>query len=129
MKSILVILVLLVLSLSANDEFYYQNGKKVSLKFVMMPLSRGVESLRFYKNEHGVLLGISKRLIVKLKDGAVLDSYLKEFDLQKVKTLGKNLYLLETKDRSLSIDVANKLYEKDDVEYAHPDFIKKRKRR
>lgn len=129
MRYVLVILLFFTTSLVADDAFYYQNGKKISLDFVMMPTSRTNNGMRFYKNEYGTLLGISKRLIVKFKTKVHLDDYLKKYNLHLVKTLGQNLYLLQTQDVTSTINISNKLTQQDDVKYAHPDFTKKRRRR
>jgi len=129
MRYILVILIFLVTTLVADDNFYYQNGKKISLSFIVMPTSRTNNTMRFYKNERGTLLGVSKRLIVKFKADISPDDYLKKFNLTMVKSLGKDLYLLETKDISSTIDISNKLTQLDEIKYAHPDFTKKRRRR
>ena len=129
MRYILVVLIVVTATLIADDNFYYQNGKKVSLSFVMMPTSRTNDTMRFYKNEYGTLLGVSKRLIVKFKTDVSPKSYLNKFNLKLVKSLGRDLYLLETKNVSSTIGIANKLTKLNTIKYAHPDFTKKRRRR
>ena len=53
-----------------------------------------------------LVVGITNRLIVKIKN--------------------ENLYLLQTKNKYLTLITSNKLTQKEDIEYAHPDFIKKK---
>jgi len=42
-----------------------------------------------------------------------------------VKKISKNLYLFKSSSKSVTIDITNRLSEKQDVQYAQPDFIKK----
>lgn len=126
-KTITIILILFVQPGCASDN-YYRNNLKVSIKPIPS-LSKSNSRVDYYQNEHGTVLGVSNKLIVKLKDSSSLEYCLDEFNLTLEKTLGKNLYLLKSSDKNLTIDISNRLNEKDDVKYAHPDFIKKIKRR
>ena len=124
MRNIITILILLIQYGCASNIYYYQNNKKVNL-IPIKPLSRDMSHIDYYKNSNGTILGVTDRLVVKLKDKGYLKSILKEYSLELLKVLGENLYLLKTKDRNLTIKISNALYKKDFVEYAHPDFIKK----
>jgi len=128
MKHILIIFVVFLQYGCASDNYYYQNNKKVSLSLIDS-MTRGYSSIDYYKNERGTVLGVSDNLIVKLKNSKNLSNYLKEFDLKMEKSLGQNLYLLKTKDKSLTLNISNTLNKKADIEYAQPDFIKKNIRR
>ena len=124
MKKIITILILLIQYGCAKDFYYYQDSKKVYLTPIK-PNLRDISNIDYYKNSNGTILGVTDRLVVKLKDKGYLKSILKEYSLELLKVLGENLYLLKTKDRNLTIKISNALYKKDFVEYAHPDFIKK----
>ncbi len=126
-QTITIALMLFVQSGCASDN-YYRNNVKVSITPISS-ISGSNSNVDYYQNEKGIVLGVSNKLLVKLKDSASLANYLDEFNLTLEKTLGKNLYLLKSSDKNLTIDIANRLNEKDDVEYSHPDFIKKRMRR
>ena len=108
----------------ASDTYYYQNNKKVNL-IPIKPLSRDMSHIDYYKNNNGIVLGVTDKLLVKLKDKTYLENILKEYHLIFVKKIDKNLYLLKTRDKNLTIKTSNMLIKKDFVEYAHPDFIKK----
>jgi len=128
MKNITIIFIVLIQLGCANDSYYYKNNKKVTLT-PNTSMLRSSLSLDYYQNDKGIILGVSDKLIVKLKDSSSLEKYLSEFNLTLEKTLSKNLYLLKTQNKSLTINISNRLNEKEDVKYAHPDFIKKRMRR
>ncbi len=124
MKNI-IILLLLIKFLHASDNYYYNNGEVVALEPLVSMLRTDV-NLNYYQNSRGVILGVSDKLILKIKEQNSLEKYLDEFNLTIERTLSKNLYLLKTEDKSITIDISNSLYEKKDIEYAHPDFIRKR---
>ena len=110
---------------SAKDNFYYQNNQKI----IICPLysvSRNNSQINYYKNNQGIVLGITDKLILKLKNNKYLDNILAEFNLTLEKTLSNNMYLLKTVNKNSTIDISNRLSEKKYVKYSHPDFIKKR---
>ncbi len=128
MKKIIIISLLLTQFINAADNYFYRDGKAA----LLTPLNstmRSLQNIDYYQNERGVILGVKDTLLFKLQDDKNLQNYLNEFNLSIVKSLDKNLYLLKTIDKSLTINIANRLSEKEDVKYAHPNFIKKRVKR
>ena len=128
MKKFIIISILLMQFLNAADNYYYKNGK-VAILTPLNSTMRSLENIDYYQNERGVVFGVKNTLLLKLEDEQNLQNYLNEFDLTIKKSLGKNLYFLQTTDKALTVDIANRLSEKEDVAYAHPDFMKKRVRR
>jgi len=123
-KKAAVVLTLFIQLGFASDNYYYKKNEKVTLT-PNDTAFRASARVNYYINENGTVLGVSDMLLLKLKRHADLKKYLNEFNLTTHKSLGKNLYLLKSSDKNLVIDIANRLNEKDDVKYAHPDFIKK----
>jgi hypothetical protein len=109
----------------ANSTYYYQNNKKVLLTPSSQNL-RSVSSIDYYTDEEGRVLGINNALLVKLKEGVALSDILDDYNLTFVKELTLRMYLLTTTSKEETISIANQLYESGLVEYAHPDFLKKR---
>jgi hypothetical protein len=122
MKFFLTIIAILEFS-CANDNFYYQNNKKIYLT-PYQNISRSISNINYYQNDKGVVLGVTDKLIVKLKDVSNIKSLTDKYDLILVKKLSKNLYLMKVGNKNSTIDIANKLNEENSVEYAQPDFIK-----
>ena len=116
---------LIFLQLVADNNYYYRNTQQVFLQSLPYPLETNA-SIDYYNTKNMLVVGVTNKLIIKIKDKKSLENYLNEFNLKIVKSLTKNLYLLQTKDKSLTLDISNKLSQKEDVEYAHPDFIKKK---
>ena len=133
MKIITIILIILIQLALAQDNYYYKNNQKQSLTPINVvntkSLSKVKSTMDYYENENGIVLGVSDKLILKLNNEDNLQVYLDEFNITLKKILSKNLYLLKVEDKKSTIDISNRLRQKDDVEYAHPDFTKKRVRR
>jgi hypothetical protein len=49
-----------------------------------------------------------------------------DFALLLDKQISKDLYILKTRNKKLTMGVSNRLSEKSYIKYAHPDFIKRR---
>lgn len=124
MQKVLLCFILFLQIGCASDKYYYNNAQKVELTPVET-ISRSTSTIDYYTTENDIKVGVTTKILVKFTDDSNLEIYLTEFTLTLVKELGTNLYLVEVENKDLTIDVANSLYEKDDVKYAHPDFLKK----
>ncbi|MBU1658102.1 hypothetical protein KKG72_03505 [bacterium] len=125
MKRTFLIIMTLIQVGCANDNYYYKNNQKVTIT-PSNSISRSNSNIDYYQDNQGIVLGVTDKLIVKLKDDKELEQILNEFNLTLEKTLNKNLYLLKTSNKNLTVDISNRLSEKEDIEYSHPDFIKQR---
>ncbi len=124
MRYILPLFLVFVQLVFAKDSYYYRGGKKVML----MPqnsLSRSYSDVDYYLTSKGISLGVTDKMLVKFKNSSTLNSYLNELNLTLVKKLSKNLYMLRSDNKDLTLDIANSLSRKSDILYAQPDFIKK----
>ena len=128
MKKYIVLLLVFLQLGCASDTYYFNNNKKVTLKAVDT-ISRSVTSLNYYKNEKGTLLGVGNTLIIKVINDDNLDTYLNDFELTLLSSLGTYIYLLETKNKDLTLAISNSLHEKEDVLYSHPNFLRKKIKR
>jgi len=124
----LFIFIILVTSLFSQEYYYYKNTQKISLK-KLSSTSRAQINIDYYTNDKGLILGVSDKIVVKLKLHDNLEKYLKMYDLHIEKIISKNLYLLGVKDKSVTLEISNTLNQQEDVIYAQPDFIKKSLRR
>ena len=130
-KTFLITIVLAQLTM-ASDNYYYQNSKKTYLTQVTAPssdLPSNNLDIDYYKNENNITLGVGDKIIVKIKEGVVIENLLTQFNLSFEKKLAKNLYLVKVANKNVAIDIANRLSEHHKVEYAQPDFHKTRIRK
>ena len=129
------ILFVSVVSLLAGDTFYYSKSKKVYLSPVEASSSSMKSSLRvpqginYYKTQNDSVVGVSNKLIVKFISKENFDEIVKTFNLTFVKEIYKDTYLFELKDNTNTLDIANELYNLEDIKYAHPNFIRETKLR
>ena len=122
---IFIFLSILIVNCFSSDIFYYKNSKKVFLT-AYNSLSRASSSIDYYKNENGIILGVKDTILIKIKDALQIDSVLDGFDVVIDKKLSSNMYLIKVTNKSETIDISNKLSQKEEVVFAHPDFIKNR---
>lgn len=128
MKNILFIFIVFIHYSYADGIYYYQNNQKVMLTPINTSL-RSTSSTDYYKNKNGIIFGVNDTLLIKLHKSSDLENILNDFNLSLVKSLTTHLYLLKTSSKDLTIDISNKLSEKAEVFYAHPNFLKKRIKR
>lgn len=113
----------------ANDTYFYQNNIQKYLTQEFRDVAGSDPKIDYYLTDKNQLLGVSNKLIVKLKNNINIQKYLDEYGVTLVKKVAENTYLLQVSSKSLTLKIANRLHEKQDVEYAHPDFIKQRMKR
>jgi hypothetical protein len=123
MKKVLIVLVVFIDIVIAQEFYYYQKNRKIEL--IPQPLQRDRQCF-YYRTKEGRLLGISNKILVKSENDMLLKKYLNEYDLSIVKVLSKQLYLIEVTDKNVTLDIANQLNGKEGIVYAHPDFKKSR---
>jgi len=128
----LTLLIPILLFANANDNFYYQNDKKVFLTpIVSSQKFRKINSIdiNYYTTPNYNIVGVTKEFIIKLKDEKSLEILLKKYPITLKKRLASNLYLMEVNTIDKTIDMTQKLYLDTNVIYVHPNFIKKIKLR
>lgn len=123
MNKILIILTILTSYVFSNDFFYIKDNQKIHLEKIQ-DISRASSSVDYYKDENNVVLGVNKNIILSLKEGTLIEKYLKLYDLEIEKKLDSNLFLVKTTNKSKTLEVSNELNRKNDVIFAQPDFVK-----
>jgi len=121
----------LLFSIVGAQDFYYKNKTKVFLTPVdeNTTLSRSSQrntDILYYTTPTQKLVGVKNEIIVQTKH---LESTLQNYGLTLVRELAKDIYLVCVDQKSKTLDLANKLYEDPDIEYAHPNFYKKVQKR
>ncbi|MEA2100481.1 MAG: hypothetical protein U9P72_10155 [Campylobacterota bacterium] len=127
MKKI-VIFLLFVLSLNASES-YYERGKLVNLEEVRMLRDSEGSGIKYFKTKSGQKLGITDDILVKCKGGIDCLDLLNRFSLTDVSKLTDTIFIIKIKDYNTIFSLSRALYESGDVEFAHPNFIKERRKR
>ncbi len=125
-----ILLASMAFSISASaQEFYYHNNQRIQLKQIPKLSHKNSNAIKYYQNEQGNILGITKQIILKISDESQIGLYAMEFNLSIEKKLTRTLYLVKVSDKNLTLETANNLSLKEGIVYAHPDFIKRRESR
>ncbi len=128
MKTLYLVLILLMGTVGANDVYYLHGSEKRRL--VPLERAQGQDAAAdYYRTEKGVVVGVRDRLILSLRPGIPVGTYVDRYGMTLLKAFGRGLYLLQVASRSQTIAVANALCKETGVVYAQPDFIKKAVRR
>lgn len=114
----------------ASDLYYYKDKKEVYLEPLQNnTLNKNLNKFDMYKTQEGKLLGIADTIAIQFVDISNLQTYLTNYDLIIEKNLGNKIYILKTKNKSLTLQIANELALKDDVKFAEPNFYQRIEKR
>ncbi len=137
MKKFLLIVLLLISSLFSKEFFYYSNGQKhylnakssrFEVKSFIPKSAKHIKAL-YFKNANNDFLGVSDRILIGFKDKKLKDILIKKYKLKFVEYLGDGIYVFKVDNAYKTLDIANAIYENENVQFSHPDFIKVRKKR
>ncbi|SFP99805.1 S8 family serine peptidase [Hydrogenimonas thermophila] len=109
----------------ATDSYFYFGDRKIDITPCQTEqiLREGVKCYELLMV--GSIVGVGDQIIVKTKEIKALESYAKELNASIIKPISKDMYLIKANDRTKTIDIANRLHEKEEIEYAQPDFVRK----
>ena len=130
-KILMLILSTFLLFANASENFYYQEGKKIFLTPIQTTQkfqktdSNQTKNINYYKTPKGYTVGISKELIVKLKEEKNIEDLADKYALVVKEQLAQNLYVIEVNSTEETLTISNELTLDNDVLYAQPNFIKK----
>ncbi len=124
----IILIIGFIATLSANDS-YYKNGKLVELKNLHTARSLNNLDINYFKTEYGQKVGITDEILMQCKDGVNCRKVLKDFNIIDYTNLTDKIYVIKIHDYDTVFSLSRKLFESGNVEYAHPNFIKKRTKR
>lgn len=133
MKKTVVSLLFTLSIASVAADFYYENGQKVEVTKLYekrsLEQNSSIKNVTYYKTSKGHKIGVLNEILVQCKIGVNCKELLKKYDVSLVTTLSDTIFLVNiAKDKNV-FEVSQELYEDNDVELAHPNFIKEKKRR
>ncbi len=140
MKIILLIFlgIFSISSISHANESYYKNGKLVELKNIYSfigvndsPIkhSKSKSSIKYYKTITGKKVGVTNQLLVKCKELVNCPMLLDTFNLLNYSKLSDTIFIVTIKKGGNVFSVSRTLFESTEVEFAHPNFVKERRKR
>ncbi len=128
---ILKILLLIILFSTTiwADTYYYEYGKKVKLTELKGVRALNDSNITYYQNSTGQKVGVKKEIIAKCKNGSSCKDIFKKFNLTQIQNLTSKIILITLNKDQDPFEVSQQLYAQEDIEFAHPNFVKKRKKR
>ena len=126
----LALLILLgVFFISYANESYYKNGKLIELQNTYSSRSYKNSSINYYKTVTGKKVGVTNQLLVQCKASVHCPNLLNTFNLLNYSKLSDKIFVVKITNGDNVFSVSRALYESQKVEFAHPNFIKERKKR
>ena len=112
----------IVVSMTQAQEFYYEFGKKVLL--TPRVNIRDVNGVRYYTKADGRKIGVKDEIILKCKDNILCKDSLKKYEFKSIQNLSSSLILVKVQDAKDTLKIAQELYNQDNIEFATPNLIK-----
>lgn len=125
----IVVLSLLTMALLNANSFYYEYGQKVEVSKISNKRSLD-NSVEYYQKANGTQVGIkTDEILVKCHDGVNCKSLLDSYNFASVEALTQTIFLVTLQSKQELFSYAQQLHKSDKIEFAHPNFVKERKRR
>ena len=129
MKKLLGLLLIGLFSSVFANESYYKNGKLVELENIHETRSYSGSYIDYYKTMHGQKIGITDDILVQCKEGINCSDLLTKYNLSNFSKLTDKIMIVKIEDYDNIFSISRELYESGNVDFAHPNFIKERRKR
>lgn len=120
-------LILLTFSVSYASNFFYEFGKKVEMAPSVSPKSTNetYDDVQEYITSDGKYIKFRNEIIVQCVKDAYCEDDFEELTLTNYKSIGSNTFLITLDSTQNIFTFCQNLYEKEDIETAHPNYIRK----
>jgi len=112
-----------------HAEEYTMGGKTFTLTPDVSIVNTRSEKTLFYRDEKGKVVGITKRIIIKLTSLQNKESIYKEAGVSQIQQLSDTLFTIEATSAEKTLLTCKTLQAFSEVEFAHPDFIYQKEKR
>jgi len=138
---IILLMLLSIFSLSYANESYYENGKLVELHNIYSSSDANDSSIKYYKKDFntspikyyktvtGKKVGVTDQLLVQCIESVNCPELLDTFNLSNYSKLSNTIFIVKIKNGDNIFSVSKALFESKEVEFAHPNFIKEKRKR
>lgn len=122
-----ILLLLFISSILSGSNSYYKDGVLVQLDSIYKNRDlNDNDNIKYFENKNNIKMGTTDEILVKCKIDVDCKNLLSNFDIQSVRNLTTNIFIVKVTHNSDIFSISRKLFETGLVEYAHPNFIKKR---
>jgi len=127
-KKLILTLVAISLNAYAND-YFYEYGKKIKLIKLSQQRTTQEKKADYYQTEFGHRVGIKNEIIVQCKESTNCVKTLKKYDLLQITKLSNQLFLVTLDNSKNVLNVSQQLHNDTNIQFAHPNFIRTKRRR
>lgn len=131
-KSTSILLIGLTVAGCATN-FYYENDQKVEVTKLHESRSydgnSSKKSVDYYKTSTGHQVGVTNEILVQCKTNVDCKKVIKEYEPLSIVALSDTIFLVSITEDKNVFDFSQLLYSRDEINIAHPNFIKEKKRR
>lgn len=112
-----------------SETYYYEYGKKVKLTKLKETRVVNDQNISYYQNSAGQNIGVKNAVITKCKQLDQCTALFEKYNLTQIQNLTKKILLIKLDKGVDPFEISQKLALEDKIEFAHPNFIKKRQKR
>lgn len=119
----------LILSLNFlyANKYYYEFDKKVEVEEIQENNSE--DNIKEYRTKDGKIVRFRNEILVQCRENSDCQNEFEELSLDNIEQIDSKFFLIKLDDTQDIFEYCEKLYQKSDIESAHPNFINKRTKR
>jgi transcriptional/translational regulatory protein YebC/TACO1 len=120
-------ILLLSLSFSYANKFYYEFDKKVEVQTntATKSLNETYSDVQEYTTSEGKTVKFKNEILVQCNENSYCEDDFEDLNLTTYKKIGEATYLITLDNTQDIFSFCQELYEKDDIKSAHPNYIRK----
>lgn len=124
-----VFLTLLAISSLFANKFYYEFGKKVEIDTTIpttSSLSSNNDTVKQYTTKDGKTIKFKNEILVQCKQDAYCEDDFADLSISNYKKIGSSYFVVTTESSDDIFLLMQQLDAKDDIQTAHPNYIRNR---
>ena len=124
----LLILISLNFSLLANS-FYFEFDKKVEIVPKISTKTLNNDEIQEYTTTEGKTIKFKNEILVECNENSDCTDDFEELNIESFNKISHRFFLIKLNSNQYIFEYCQKLYNKEDIKSAHPNYLKERKKR
>lgn len=122
------ILISLNFSLLANS-FYFEFDKKVEIVPKISTKTLNNDEIQEYTTTEGKTIKFKNEILVECNENSDCTDDFQELNIESFNKISHRFFLIKLNSKQDIFEYCQKLYNKEDIKSAHPNYLKERKKR
>lgn len=123
------LLIFTLFSFSNASNFYYEFDKKVELSEKSSTKALLEDGIKEYTTSDGKIKRFKNEILVQCNKGAYCEDDFSDLNLTNFTKIDDTFYVVKLDSTQDIFEYCQKLYEKNDIKSAHPNYISTREKR